>query len=63
MKWVGHVVHMGEMRNLYRILVRNHEGKRSLGRLRHRWEINFKMNVSEIEFEGVDWVNLAYDRD
>jgi hypothetical protein len=42
MRWVGHVVHMGEMRNAYRILVGKPEGKRPLRKLRHRCEYNIK---------------------
>jgi len=36
MRWLGHVAHMGEMRNTSNILVRKHEGKRPLRRSRHR---------------------------
>jgi hypothetical protein len=45
MRWDGHVVHMGEMGNVYNVLVRKREGKRRLGRPRHRWEDNIRMNV------------------
>jgi hypothetical protein len=54
---------MGEMRNVYKILVGRTEGKRSLGRPRHRWEDNIKMDLTEIGFEGVEWIHLAQDRD
>jgi hypothetical protein len=47
-RWVEHVVHMGEMRNAYKILVGKPEGKRPVRRLRHRWEDNIKMDVREI---------------
>jgi hypothetical protein len=40
MRWVGHVVHMGEERGVHRVLVGKPEGKRPLGRHRHRWEDN-----------------------
>ena len=43
MKLAGNVVHMGERRGMYRVLVGKREGKRPLGRLRHRWEYNIKM--------------------
>jgi hypothetical protein len=43
MRWVGHVEHMGEMRNVQKILVGKPEGKRLLEGLRHRWEDNIKM--------------------
>jgi hypothetical protein len=45
MKWLGHVAHMGEMRNAYKILFGKLEGKRTLGRGRHRWEDNVKIDV------------------
>jgi len=38
MRWAGHIAHMEDMRNAYKILVRKPEGKRQLGRPRHRWE-------------------------
>jgi hypothetical protein len=62
-RWAGHVVHMGKMRNVYKILVRNPEGKRPLGRPKHRWEVNIKMDVREIGLENVDWIHLAHDGD
>jgi hypothetical protein len=54
MKWVGHVMTMGEMRNAYKILVGKPQGKRPFGRARHRWEDNSKMDFREIAFWGVD---------
>jgi hypothetical protein len=53
---------MEEMRNAYKVLVRNPEGKRLLRRPRHRWDDNIKINVKEIGFGGVDWIYLAQDR-
>jgi hypothetical protein len=47
---------MGETRNVYRILVGKPEGKRPLGRLRRRW-------VENIRWDGMDWIDLAQDRD
>jgi hypothetical protein len=38
-------------------------GKRPLGRSRHRWKDNIRMNLTEIGWEGVDWTYVAYDRD
>jgi hypothetical protein len=56
---------MGETRNAYRILVAKPEGKRPLGRLRHRWADNIKMDLKRdrIGWDGVDWIGLAQDRD
>jgi hypothetical protein len=45
---------MGEKRNLYRILVGKPEGKRPLGRLRRTWVDSIKMDLREIEWDGVD---------
>jgi len=45
MRWVGHVACMGESRGVCRVLVRKPEGKRPLGRPRHRWEYNIKMDI------------------
>jgi hypothetical protein len=54
---------MGGKRNAYRILVRKPEGKRLLGIPRRRWEENFRMDFGEIEWGGMDWTDLAQDRD
>jgi hypothetical protein len=51
------------MRNEYKILVGKREGKRRLGRSRRRWVNNIIMNLREICWEGVDWMQLAQDRD
>jgi hypothetical protein len=53
---------MGEKRNVYRLLVGKLEGKRPLGRLRHRWIDNIKVDLSEIGLSVVDWIGLAQDR-
>jgi hypothetical protein len=50
-------------RNAYRILVRTPEGKRPLGRPRCRWVDNIKMDIREIRWDGMDWIDLASDRD
>jgi hypothetical protein len=63
MRWAGHVARMGENRNAYRILMGNPEGKRPLGRPRRRWVDNIKMVLREIGLDGMDWINLAQDRD
>jgi hypothetical protein len=63
MRWAGHVARMGMNRNSYRILVGNPEGNRPLGRSRRRWVENIKMNLREIGRDGMDWIDLAQDRD
>jgi hypothetical protein len=45
MKWAGHIARTGEKRNGYRLLVENPEGKRQLGRQKHGWVDNIKMNL------------------
>jgi hypothetical protein len=50
---------MGEKRNAYSILVGKLEGKRPLGRPRHRWVDNIKMNLREKGCDGVDWIDMA----
>jgi hypothetical protein len=63
MRWAGHVAHMGQRRGACSILVGKPEGKRQLGKPRHRWEDNIKMNLQEIGWVGRDWIDLAQDRD
>jgi len=63
MRWARHVACMGERRGIYRVLVGKHEGKRPLGRPRHRWEDNIKMELQEMGCGGTDWIKLAQDRD
>jgi hypothetical protein len=53
----------GEKRNACRILVERPERKRSLGRPRHSWVDNVKMNLREIGWGGMDWIDLAQDGD
>jgi hypothetical protein len=62
-RWAGPVARMGEKRNVYRILIRNPEGKRPLGRLRRRWEDNTKMDLRMIGWGGMDSIDHAEDRD
>jgi len=54
---------MGERRGVYRVLVGKPEGMRPLGRPRRRWEDNIKMDLQEVECGGMDWIELAQDRD
>jgi hypothetical protein len=53
---------MGEIRDGYKILVRKPEGKRPLGRPRHKWEDNIRMDFRDIGWEVVDWLHLAQGR-
>jgi hypothetical protein len=53
----------GEERNAYRLLVGKPEGKRPLGRPRRMWMDNIKMKLREIEWDGVDWIDIAQSRD
>jgi hypothetical protein len=54
---------MGEKRNAYRLLVGKPEGRRPLGRPRHRWLNNSRMDLVEVGWGDVDWIGLAQDRD
>jgi hypothetical protein len=63
MRWAGHVAWMGEGRGVYRVLVWKPKGRRSLGRPRRRWADNIKMNLQEVRCGGMDWIELAQDRD
>jgi hypothetical protein len=63
MRWAGHVAGMGAKMNAYRILVGNPEGKRPLGRPRHRWVDNIEMNLRKIEWDVIDWSDLTQNRD
>jgi hypothetical protein len=61
-RWAGLVAHIGEGRNVHRVLVGKPEGKRPLERPKHRWG-GIKMDLREIGWEGVEWIHLAQDRD
>ena len=63
LRWAGHVAHMEQSRNAYRVLVGKPESKRSVGRPRHRWEDNIKMDFREVDCDPRDWIALAEDRD
>jgi hypothetical protein len=62
MRWAGHVAYMAEIRSTFNILVGKPEGKRPLGRSRYRWANNIRLDLSEIRWEGVDWIHVAQDR-
>jgi hypothetical protein len=62
MRWAGHVAHMGEGRNVYRVLVGKPEGKRQLERPRRRWEDGTKMDLGEIGWgvwSGFTWLRIG----
>ena len=59
----GHVARMGERRGACRVLVLNSDGGSQLGRPRRRWEDNIKMDLEEVGWEGMDWINLPQDWD
>jgi hypothetical protein len=59
MRWAGYVAHMGERRDVYRCLVGTADENRLLGRPRHRWEDNIKMDVQEVGCECMDWTDVA----
>jgi hypothetical protein len=62
MRWAGHIARMGEKIGAYRILVGRPEGRRPLGRPRRRSEDNIKMDLQAVGW-GMDWIELAQDRD
>jgi hypothetical protein len=62
MRWAGHVARMGQRRGLHRVLMEKHKGKKTHGRSRHKWDDNIKMDLQEVGCEGMDWIELAQDR-
>jgi hypothetical protein len=62
-RWTRHLACVEARRNAHRILIGNSERKRPLGRLRSRWEDNIKMDLREMGWGGMDWIDLAHDRD
>jgi hypothetical protein len=63
MRWAEYVAGMREKKTAYRILRGEAEGKKPLGRSRRRWVDNIKIDLREIGWDGVDWIELAQDRD
>jgi hypothetical protein len=62
MRWARHVARMGDGRGVYMVLVGKPEGKRPLGRPRHRWEDNIKAHLQEVGCGGMGWIELGKDR-
>jgi hypothetical protein len=63
MRLSGHAARMGEKRNSYRILVGKPVGKRPLGRPRRRWVDNINIDLREIGWNSMDWIDLTQNRD
>ena len=63
MRWAGCVALVGYKRGVFRVLVGKSEGKRPLVRPRRRWEDNIKMDFQVVGCGGMDWIELAQDRD
>jgi hypothetical protein len=63
MRWAGHVIRIGEKRNAYTVLVGKTLGKRLLGRPRRRWVDNIKVDLREIEWDYMHWIEMAQNRD
>ena len=64
MRWAGHVARMGEGTGVHRVLVEKPEGKMPLGRRRHRWEDNIKMDLQEVGGvvgTGWSWLRIGTD--
>ena len=61
MRWAGHVACMGEERVVYRVLVGKPEGRRPLGRPRHRWADNIRTDLQEVGCVCV-WTGLGWPR-
>jgi hypothetical protein len=58
MRWAGHEADMGEMRGVYKVLVRKPTGKVPLGRPRRRWKDNIRKDLQEMGCGGMDWIEL-----
>jgi len=60
---VGHVARMGDVRDAYRVFVGRSDGKRPFGRPIRRWEDYIMMDLQEVRWGSMDWIELAEDRD
>jgi hypothetical protein len=63
MRLAGHVARIGDRRGADRVLLRMLDGKRPLGRRRHRWDYNITIDLRKVESVGLDWIDLAQNRD
>jgi hypothetical protein len=62
MKLAGHIARMVEKKLAHGLLLGKPEGKRPLGRPRHRWVDNIRLDLGEVGWVDVDWIGLAHDR-
>jgi hypothetical protein len=62
-RWAGHVARMGERTGAYRVVVGKPEGRRPFERPMRRWEDNIKMDLREVGWGGMDWIDLAQNKD
>jgi len=60
---VWHAAQVGQKKNTYSILIKKPEEKKSVGRPRHIWKDNIKVDLKGISWDSVDWIHLAQDRD
>jgi hypothetical protein len=63
MRWAGHVACIEDRRGAYRVSVGRSEGKRRLGRPKRRWKDNITIDLQEMRWCGMEWIDLAEDRD
>jgi hypothetical protein len=63
MRWEGHVARMADRRGEYYFLIERTEVKIPLGKPKHRWEDNNKIDLEELVWGGVGWIDLAWARD
>jgi len=63
MRWAGHVTNTRDRRGAYKVLVERPEGKRQLGRPRRWWENNIRMDLQELGWGGMDWIDLVQGKE
>jgi hypothetical protein len=62
-RWTGQIARSSEKMNAFNVLVGTPEGKRPLRRPCCKWVNNFKIDITEIEWDGMDWIDLTQDSD